>query len=134
MPERRPRAVRPARCRPSAALLVVAIALAACGDAGGRAPDPRPEALVGRWVRLRADSTWGDTMTFRADGALLGSTGYVVPTGLRWRVNPDTLGGPHFCARASADYGFCRPYELRDGSLVLLGGGPNGPTHFRRVP
>jgi hypothetical protein len=111
--------------------LALAIGIAACGRISHRSPVTHPAELTGRWVRLRKDGTWGDTMVFRADGSVRGSAGYVVPAGLRWRVNPDTTGGRVFCAEVYGT-GFCRPYRLRAGTLELVGG-PQGTTVFRRA-
>ena len=83
-------------------------------------------------MRLRADGTWGDTMSFGADGALQGSANYAVPPNLHWEVKRDSQATPQFCAAVSGD-AFCRPYRLTDSQLELLGG-PRGNTIFRRVP
>jgi hypothetical protein len=96
--------------------------------------DPaHPRDLTGRWVRLREDSTWGDTMDFRTDGALTGSAGYAVSKVLTWRVQPDPNGGPlQYCASLANVTGFCRAFRLHGDTLELLGG-TRGPTFFRRV-
>jgi hypothetical protein len=104
--------------------------LAACGDSL-RPRDPHPADLAGRWVRLREDGTWGDTMEFRRDGSMGGSAGYPVPAGLHWEVQYDSTGAAQFCAAVS-NGGFCRPYRLAKGRLELIGG-PRGSTVFRRV-
>ena len=117
-----------------APLAFAALLAAACSDAAGRAPvTPHPAQLVGRWVRLREDSTWGDTMSFMPDGTLRGSVGYEVPPGLTWRVERDSITGgpPRYCA-TQWGRGFCRPYRLTHDTLELLDG-TRGPTLFRRV-
>lgn len=109
------------------------LALAACAaDPVPHDDGPNPAGFVGRWVRFRPDGQWGDTMRFHADGAISGSAGYPVPANLRWEVRRDSVAGAQFCAGVSGD-GFCRGYRLAPDSLLLLGG-PNGDTRFRRVP
>lgn len=114
------------------ALAVAVVAVVACADGAPEDEGPHPEALAGRWVRLRPDGRWGDTMEFRPDGEVRGSVGYAVPAGLRWEVRRDSVAGAQYCS-AVAGMGFCRPYRLANGELQLLGG-PNGDTRFRRVP
>jgi hypothetical protein len=112
-------------------MVVAAATVAACGIGSRRADPAHPSELTGRWVRLRPDSTWGDTMEFRSDGTMGGSVGYPVPPGLRWVVKPNEPGGPQFCASVGSD-GFCRPYHLRNDELEMIGG-PQVRTLFRRV-
>ena len=106
------------------------IAVAACADASQRDP-AHPGELAGRWLRLRADGSWGDTMTFSPDGTLLGSQGYPVPPSLQWKVKPDANGVPQYCV-AQEGNGFCRSFTISGDTLQLLGG-PQGTTTFRRV-
>jgi hypothetical protein len=110
--------------------LAFVAAVAACRGAADRAPVAHPTALTGRWVRLKEDGTWGDTMDFLPDGTVRGSADHPVPTSLRWTVERDSTG-EQFCARDESG-GFCRPYHLKDGQLELIGG-PSGHTVFRRV-
>jgi hypothetical protein len=117
----------PGLTRLSAALLLAGAV--ACTDAAGDSAHP-PE-LVGRWVRLRPDRSWGDTMEFRPDGSLLGSAGYPVPPTLRWQVKPNAEGVKQYCA-AQGENGFCRDYHITGDTLEMLGG-PQGNTTFRRV-
>ena len=112
--------------------LAIAAVVSACGGASQQTRVTHPAQLTGRWVRLREDGTWGDTMDFRPDGTLSGSAGYPVPPGLRWEVKRDPAAGLQFCARESSGGGFCRPYRLAGGRLELIGG-PSGHTIFRRV-
>lgn len=104
--------------------------LAACADSAQRDP-AHPDYLAGRWLRLRSDNTWGDTMTFSPDGTLLGSQGYAVPPSLHWDVKPDAKGKPQYCAAQGPD-AFCRGFRIAGDTLVLLGG-PQGNTTFLRV-
>ena len=113
-------------------LLGLLVALTACGGSSGHASTSQPVELTGRWVRLRPDSTWGDTMDFRADGSLAGSAGYGVPPNLRWEIKHDSAGKAQYCATDGSN-GFCRPYRLTSDRLELIGG-PGGRTIFRRVP
>ena len=76
-----------------AVALLVAAGSTACADAAQR-DAPHPEYLTGRWIRLRPDNSWGDTMTFSPDGTLLGSQGYPVPPSLRWDTS-DACPGLH---------------------------------------
>jgi hypothetical protein len=76
------------------ALLVMSIA--ACSPArSSQAPLETPTELVGSWVRLREDSTWGDTLTYLADGRVLGSVGHPVPP---------TAAGAYGAVLASASF------------------------------
>ncbi|MFL5560624.1 MAG: hypothetical protein ACJ79K_04030 [Gemmatimonadaceae bacterium] len=109
--------------------LAAMLAMSACADSAGSSA--HPAELVGRWVRLRADHTWGDTMDFRPDGALLGSTGYPVPPRLRWEVKRSADGVLQYCA-AQEENGFCRSYHISGDTLEMIGG-PQGNTTFRRV-
>lgn len=114
-------------------LLLLALPLVAC--APGASPSPtldHPSQLVGRWVRLREDSTWGDTLVYLADGRVLGSTGHAVPPSARWGIKAGAGGIRQFCA-ADAKEGYCQTFQLQDSALIL-DGGPAGPTIFRRAP
>ena len=123
--------------RTTPVLLTALAALAACADSVDEWATPHPSAFVGRWVRLREDGTWGDTMEFRPDGSVRGSTGYNVPPALQWEVTRDssTAAGaaePRFCARVGQMGGFCRPFRVQADEFELIGG-PGGNTRFRRV-
>ena len=111
------------------ALLSIIVSTACSGH-----HDPaHPRDLTGRWVRLRDDHTWGDTMEFRADGSLAGSTGYSIPKVLTWRIERAPNGGPaRYCTKFGTVDGFCREYRLNGDTLELLGG-THGSTFFRRV-
>jgi hypothetical protein len=111
--------------------VLAAIAVAGCADSAQGDP-AHPSVLAGRWLRLRADGSWGDTMTFSPDGTLLGSQGYPVPQSLHWNVKPGPKGVPQYCADESGN-GFCRDYEILGDTLRMFGG-PLGTTTFRRVP
>ena len=90
----------------------------------------RPMELSARWVRLRADGTWGDTLDYRADGHVIGSQGHPVPTSARWGVR---VGPPRqICFGDATEGGMCRTYELR-GDTLVLDSGPSAPTLYRRV-
>jgi hypothetical protein len=113
-----------------APVAIACFAVIACADRAG--DNAHPSELVGRWVRMRPDRSWGDTMEFRADGRLLGSTGYPVPPTLQWEVKRSTDGVLQYCA-AQGENGFCRTYRLSGDTLEMVGG-PQGNTTFRRVP
>ena len=106
------------------------IAATACADSS-RGDGAHPADLTGRWLRLRQDGSWGDTMQFNPDGTLGGSTGYPVPLTLRWEVKRDAHGAAQYCAMQGND-GFCRDFRLRGDTLEMFGG-PQGNTTFRRV-
>ena len=106
------------------------VLIAACADSAQRDP-AHPDYIAGRWVRLRPDNSWGDTMTFTPDGTLLGSQGYPVPPSLRWEVKKDAKGTPQYCA-AQGPNGFCRDFSISGDTLRMIGG-PQGNTTFRRV-
>jgi len=116
--------------RAAATAFLLVTAVAACTDSAQREP-AHPDNLTGRWLRLRPDGSWGDTMTFSPDGTLLGSQGYPVPPSLRWEVKRDVNGVPQYCAAQGPD-GFCRNFRLAGDTLEMLGG-PQGNTTFRRV-
>ena len=110
--------------------LLFALGAVACADAA-QDNSPHPSVFVDRWVRLKEDNTWGDTMEFRADGTLGGSAGYQVPPNLRWEIKRDATGRAQYCA-TQLGAGFCRDYSIRGDTLFMLGG-PQGNTTFRRV-
>lgn len=89
-----------------------------------------PASFVGRWVRWRDDHTWGDTLEFRADGGVTGSSEVAMPPTARWWVRDDDV--PQYCAGDAQSGGYCRTYRIR-GDTLLLDGGPNGNTVFRRL-
>jgi hypothetical protein len=111
-------------------VVVLALSAAACADAVERDP-AHPADFTGRWVRLRPDRTWGDTMEFVADGTIRGSVGYPVPPTLHWNVKRDSSGTSQYCA-LQGTMGFCRSYRMNADTLELLGG-MQGSTFFRRV-
>lgn len=115
-----------------ARLFAVVVLISACSSGSTRQPPmEHPVDLVGRWVRLREDSTWGDTLEYLADGRVLGSTGHPVPTNAGWGVRADPLNSREFCA-ADEREGSCQTYRFQD-SIMVLDGGPAGPSYFRRV-
>ena len=102
----------------------------ACTQPPARTPLEHPKELVGRWVRAREDSTWGDTLTYVGDGSVIGSTGHAVPGGAWWGVQGTSVR--EFCA-GDPSVTYCQTFRL-EGDRMILGGGPNGATVFRRVP
>lgn len=112
------------------ATLVIALSITACAD-GVQSNSPHPSNLVGRWVRLREDQTWGDTMEFKPDGSMRGSSTYPIPPTLSWEIKRDAGGTAQYCA-TQAGTGFCRNYKLSGDTLYMFGG-PRGNTTFRRV-
>ena len=92
--------------------------------------DTHPPALIGRWVRLRDDRTWGDTLAFQGDGSVGGSRGHNVPPGSTWSVREGDVS--QFCARDPREGGYCRTFQL-SGDTLFLDNGPNPRTVFRRV-
>jgi hypothetical protein len=108
---------------------VLIVLITACTRSADNSP--HPANLLGRWVRLREDQSWGDTMEFKPDGSLGGSAGYKIPPTLRWEIKRDANGKAQYCA-TQVDMGFCRDYRLSGDTLEMLGG-PRGKTVFRRV-
>jgi|SRR6185312_11979974 len=113
-------------------LVLLAAAPIACQRPPTKAVYTHPTELVGRWVRLHADGTWGDTLEYLADGAVHGSVGNPVPPSARWAVKSNAVTGPQFCAGDSSD-AYCQTYHLA-GDRMVLDGGPSGNTTFRHVP
>ena len=114
----------------SAVALNVATILA-CGSRGGRSVESHPVAIAGRWVRQQEAGTPGDTIDFRTDGTVGGSTGNPVPPSARWGVTVRN-GREVFCARDSVESS-CQTYRLH-GNALMLGGGPSQTTTYHRVP
>ena len=89
----------------------------------------RPAELTGRWVRLQQDGTWSDTISYLADGRVLGSTGHPIAESVRWTVVHSARFGEEFCEtnlRAR-----CHPFRLEGDTLVV---GPiSDATYFRRA-
>jgi hypothetical protein len=113
-------------------LVVGALVLVAGACSGAASRDPaHPTEFAGRWLRLRQDQTWGDTMEFVADGSIKGSATYPVPPTLHWEVKRDAGGTPQYCA-LQGTMGFCRNFRFSGDTLQLLGGA-QGTTTFRRV-
>ena len=110
---------------------IVVLGLALACSRQENTPLEHPTDLVGRWVRLKADSSWGDTLEYLSDGRVLGSEGNPVPATARWGTKPGPLGTHLFCA-ADGSEGACQSYRFAD-SVMVVGGGPSGPSYFRRV-
>jgi hypothetical protein len=89
-----------------------------------------PAELSGRWIRLRPDGSWGDTLEFLADGRVHGSVGNPVPESARWSVVRSRVTGEAFCAVDARDRG-CRQFRVEGDTMVL--GGLTDATYFRRV-
>lgn len=98
--------------------------------AGAGQRDTHPPAFVGRWVRLREDRTWGDTLELRRDGSVAGSQGHAVPPGSSWSIREGAVS--QFCARDPREGGYCQTFQLQ-GDTLRLDNGPNPQTVFRRV-
>lgn len=113
-------------------IAAVAMPIACANPPSTRTPMTQPAELVGRWVRLRADSTWGDTLQYLADGRVLGSVGHPVPATARWGVRAGPAGSHEFCA-ADEKESYCQTFRL-EGRNMVLDGGPRGPSYFRRAP
>jgi hypothetical protein len=107
---------------------VTACALA-CGDPGYVAQS-YPIVLVGRWVRQDATGAWVDTLEFRANGTVIGSTNFHVPANARWVVKTRFNGASRFCASDSTGSS-CHSYVATDSLLTLVD--PDGKANFRRV-
>jgi hypothetical protein len=90
-----------------------------------------PAELTGKWVRLRADGTWGDTLEYLADGRILGSAGRPVPATARWDVVRSRVAGEGLCTSDGPKKGRCQIYRLEGDTLVL--GYIKRPAYFRRA-
>lgn len=90
-----------------------------------------PANLTGRWVILQADSTWADTLDFRPDGSVLGSTNHPVPPSAWWGVRTD--GSRQSICLGDAKESTCNSYELENGVLTR-DIGRQGRNVLRRVP
>jgi hypothetical protein len=114
------------------AMLVLLILACGPGSEATQTSLTQPAELVGRWVRLRSDSTWGDTLEYLSSGQVRGSQGHAVPPTARWGVKAGPAGTREFCAADEKD-AYCQTFRLED-SVMVLSGGPSGPSYFRRVP
>jgi hypothetical protein len=110
-------------------VVLIALALPGCTRSPSKTGPEHPASLVGRWVRLREDQTWGDTLVYLPTGQVLGSTGHQVPDSARWWVETRATGRL-FCA-ADAEQGYCQSFHLVGDELLLTT--PAGATTFRRV-
>ena len=109
----------------------VALLLTACSQRAEQAAViSHPTEFVGRWVRQRDDKSWGDTLDLRSDGSVGGSSHNPVPASAKWGVKQTALAS-EFCA-VDAKEGSCQTFQFVD-SLLVVGGGPNGKSIFRRV-
>ena len=119
-------------CASCARSFAIAALLSFCtGSEKEGTTSSNPTALVGRWVRLREEGVWGDTLLFRADGKVAGSAGHPVPASARWVVRESPLGTRELCVGDSA-VGSCQSFRIA-GDTLVSGGGPQGPTRFRRI-
>src|SRR4051812_30180768 len=73
--------------------------------------DGTSNEFVGQWVRLREDSTWGDTLNYLQNGRVLGSTGHDVPQSAQWGVRDGPSGTREFCA-ADEREGYCETFRF----------------------
>jgi hypothetical protein len=89
-----------------------------------------PPELTGKWVRLRADGTWGDTLSYLADGGVRGSPGHPIPASARWVVVRSKAAGEGFCVGDDRDRS-CRPFRLEGDTLVV--GDISSPAYYRRA-
>jgi hypothetical protein len=120
------------RLRPALILVAMTAApLAAACHSSVKPRDERPAEFVGTWVRRQNDESWGDTLTFQADGSVLGSRSNPVPRSATWGVRKQRPLIRAFCAGDANNY-FCRTYRF-EGGLLILSGGPGGETVYRRV-
>lgn len=118
----------------SRSVLTLAFCMGALGCAEGNEPAKpleHPHELVGRWVRLRADSTWGDTVELLADGSVRGSTGHPISPVGKWGVRAGPLGSRMMCT-ADEKQNYCQTFRL-DGQTMVLDNGPYGKGNLRRV-
>jgi hypothetical protein len=117
--------------------LVIAAVVAVCACNADNSSDSStvsstPESLTGRWVREHADGSWGDTLQLFGDGSVGGSSTNPVPQNARWWVRRSAIGVPLLCM-SDAQARSCESYRLA-GDTLISGGGPGGPTKYRRVP
>lgn len=111
-------------------LALLALALLGCATSSGSSTEMRPKELIGSWVLLRPDGSWGDTATFGPDGSVRGSTGHPIPPDASWGVRTPTSGAPLMCIRGGGE-GNCQPYTMSADTLVWGVGA--SADRFRRV-
>lgn len=89
----------------------------------------QPAELTGRWARLRADQTWGDTVVLQANGIVIDAP-HTVADSLRWSVVQSRVAGVALCLGPPRTP-HCEPYRL-EGDTLVVGRLPT-PTFFRRA-
>jgi hypothetical protein len=88
-----------------------------------------PAELTGKWARLRADNSWGDTLEYLADGSVRGSSTNPVPDSTTWGVvRVRSIEG--FCTTKTKKIS-CQQFRLEGDTLVF--GDIANPTFFRRA-
>ena len=105
-----------------------ACTVAAC--AGMEADLVHPAELAGKWVQLRSDGSWGDTVEYVADGRVVGSVGRPVSVTERWVVVRSKVAGEGLCVGDPMKPA-CQPFRL-DGDTLTRGPFEH-PTYFRRA-
>lgn len=134
--DRRPSAAVPLASPQNHALLrfprvvLLILTLSGCVAGASQKQPMHPANLVGSWVRLREDQSWGDTLTLLLSGKVLGSTGHQVPESAHWWVETGSPGAEVFCV-ADAQEGSCQGFHLVGDDLVV--GTSSEATTFRRV-
>lgn len=95
----------------------------------------RPAELTGKWVKLRTDGTWGDTVEYLADGRVVAGLGTVLRRGARWSVVRSRSAGQALCTSdsASTTRSVSCPQLLRIEGDTILVGVSTSPSYFRRV-
>lgn len=106
------------------------LAVAGCSE-GRVAIETHPAGFVGQWVRARSDGTWGDTLTYQADGKVSGSAANPVPTSATWSIRTTDSGDRQLCAR-DAQVGQCHVIRVV-GDTMISDFGSTSPTRFRKV-
>ena len=114
-------------------LSILAILATACTTSADSYVESRPSELVGTWLLLRPDSTWGDTTTWNAAGVITGSTNHPIPPDGQWVVRDYQQGRRVLCTRGGGESN-CQPYTLNTliGNTLIWGTGKN-EDHFRKV-
>lgn len=122
------RRIQPSSYRSVLASSVGVLAVAAC--AGMEADLVHPPELVGTWVQLRADGTWGDTVAYLADGRVVGSASRPASASEQWVVVRSKTAGEGLCVGDPLKPR-CHPFRLAGDTLTR---GPfEQPTYFRRA-
>ena len=98
-----------------AALIVFAVT--ACSVDHPRSMESHPQQFIGSWVFGHSDGTWGDTITWNADGSMRGSIGHPIPGDARWGVRARDDGTQTICV-SGGNQSNCQPFSVVGDTLL----------------